>query len=366
VSRVTIADVASAAGVSKTAVSFAFNNPDKLGHATLERVLGVAHDLGYTPHPAARALSMRRSGTIGVLIPQRLSTVFANPFLSELIQGLGELCEEHDLTMLLVPPLDGSLEGAIRQASVDGFISVGLSPDDGALEVLDRIGIPAVLIDSEGSPTHPAVNVDDEGGAEAAARHLLELGHHRLAVIVLPPTRGQVGNTPTAARRMAGYQAAFNRVGAPPPYTLTAGISVAAGARAFESLPKGIRRPTAVLAMSDMAAIGVMSAAQAAGMRVPDDLSVVGFDDLPMAAWTSPALTTVRQPIVEKGRIAARLLIQRMKGRAVVSPPPLSTSLVVRGSTSEPSQGSTQDLPASSRRTPGVRGAQKGVVNRRA
>ena len=158
-SRVTIAEVASAAGVSKTAVSFAFNSPERLGQATLERVLGVAQDLGYTPHPAARALSMRRSGTIGVLIPQRLSTVFANPFLGELIQGLGELCEEHDLTLLLVPPLNGSLEGAIRQASVDGFISLGLSPDDSALAVLDRIGIPTVLIDSEGSPAHPAVNV---------------------------------------------------------------------------------------------------------------------------------------------------------------------------------------------------------------
>ncbi|HJX22520.1 MAG TPA: LacI family DNA-binding transcriptional regulator, partial [Steroidobacteraceae bacterium] len=118
--RVTIADVAGAAGVSKTAVSFAFNNPEKLGQATLERVLQVAHDLGYTPHPAARALSLRRSGTIGILIPQRLSTVFANQFLSELLQGLGELVEEHDLSLLLVPPLDGSLEGAIRQASVDG------------------------------------------------------------------------------------------------------------------------------------------------------------------------------------------------------------------------------------------------------
>src|SRR5947209_19273964 len=134
VSRVTIADVATAAGVSKTAVSFAFNNPERLGHATLERVLGVAEDLGYTPHPAARARSTRRSGTIGVLIPQRLSTVFANPFVSELIQGLGELCEEHDLALLLVPPLDGSLEAAIRHASVDGFISLGLSPDDRALE----------------------------------------------------------------------------------------------------------------------------------------------------------------------------------------------------------------------------------------
>ena len=339
-SRVTIADVASAAGVSKTAVSFAFNNPERLGQATLERVLGVAHDLGYTPHPAARALSMRRSGTIGVLIPQRLSTVFANPFLSELMQGLGELCEEHDLTLLLVPPLDGSLESAIRQASVDGFISLGLSPDDRALEMLDRIGIPTVAVDSESSPTRPAVNVDDESGARAAAQHLLDLGHRDVAIIVLPPTRAQVGLPPTAARRLAGYQAALEGAGVPEPHTVTGGATRAAGARAFEDMPRGKRRPTAVLAMSDMVAIGLMAAAQSAGLKVPADLSVVGYDDLPMAAWTNPGLTTVRQPIIEKGRLAARLLIQRMKGKVVHSPPPLGTSLVVRGSTSPPLGGS--------------------------
>ncbi len=324
-SRVTIADVAGAAGVSKTAVSFAFNNPEKLGQATLERVLHVAHELGYTPHPAARALSLRRSGTIGVLIPQRLSTVFANQFLSELFQGLGELVEEHDLTLLLVPPLDGSLEGAIRQASVDGFISLGLSPDDAALATLDRIGIPTVLIDSEESPEHPAVNVDDAGGAEAAARHLLDLGHRQLAVIMLPPTRSQSVMTPAASRRLAGYQAALAAFDAPAPYMVTAGATMPAGARAFDSFPKGKRRPT-----------------EAAGLHVPEDLSVVGYDDLPMAAWTSPPLTTVRQPIVEKGRVAARLLIQRLQGKVVTSPPPLSTSLVVRGSTARPKEVAAQ------------------------
>jgi alanine racemase len=334
VSRITIADVATAAGVSKTAVSFAFNNPDKLGSTTLERVLRVAQDLGYAPHPAARALSMRRSGTIGLLIPQRLSTVFANPFLGELMQGLGELCEEHDLTVLLVPPLDGSLEGAIRQASVDGFISLGLNPDDREMETLDRIGIPIVLVDSDASASHPTVNVDDTAGARAAAEHLLELGHRDIAVIVLPPARAHVQHTPSAARRMAGYLAAIGLAGAPAPFQVTAGISVAAGVGAFDSLPKGKRRPTAVLAMSDMVAIGVMSGAQAAGLSVPGDISVVGFDDLPMSAWTHPALTTVHQPIIEKGRIAARLLIQRMEGRAVESPAPLVTSLVIRDSTS--------------------------------
>jgi DNA-binding LacI/PurR family transcriptional regulator len=333
VSRVTIADVAGAAGVSKTAVSFAFNNPEKLGTATLERVLRVAQDLGYTPHPAARALSMRRSGTIGVLIPQSVSMVFANPFMGELMQGLGELFEQHDLSVLLVPPLNGSLEGAIRQASVDGFISLGLNPDDPELDTLDRIGIPVVLVDSEASESHPTVNVDDAGGAEEAAQHVLDLGHRRIAVIGLPPARAHVHRTPTAIRRMAGYEAAIDRAGAPRPNFLTAGISVAEGAHAFDSLPKGKRRPTAVLAMSDMVAIGVMSAAQAAGLRVPEDLSVVGFDDIPMSSWTNPPLTTVRQPTVEKGRLAAHLLIQIIKGRAAESPSPLSTSLVIRSST---------------------------------
>ncbi|HKW59470.1 MAG TPA: LacI family DNA-binding transcriptional regulator [Candidatus Dormibacteraeota bacterium] len=341
-SRVTIADVASAAGVSKTAVSFAFNNPDRLAQATLERVLGVAHDLGYAPHPAARALSTRRSGTIGVLIPQRLSAVFANPFLSELIQGMGELCERHDLTLLLVPPLDGSLESAIRNASVDGFISLGLGPDDSALAVLDGLGIPTVLIDSEDSGAHPVVNVDDQGGAEAAANHLLQLGHRRLAIIVLPPARSQRTHTPTANRRLAGYRAAIDAAGAPAPLTVTAGISVAAGMRAFELLPSGRQKPTGLLAMSDMAAIGVMNAAQARGVGVPIDLSVVGFDDLPVSAWTNPPLTTVRQPIVEKGRLAARMLIERMNGKGVESPSPLKTNLVVRNSTSEPGSSDLQ------------------------
>src|ERR1700737_1024611 len=268
--RVTIADVAGAAGVSKTPVSFAFNNPEKLGQATLERVLQVAHDLGYTPHPAARALSLRRSGTIGVLIPQGLSTVFANQFLSELFQGLGELVEEHDLSLLLVPPLDGSLEGAIRQASVDGFISLGLSPDDPALATLERIGIPTVLIDSEESPQHPAVNVDEAGGAGPAPRTLPE---------PVPRTGALPAQGAPAVRRRQGR------------------------AR----------------------------------------LSVVGYDDLPMAAWPSPPLTTVRQPIVEKGRLAARLLIQRLQGKIVTSPPPLSTSLVVRASTSRPKEVAGQD-----------------------
>lgn len=339
--RVTIADVAVAAGVSATAVSFAFNNPERLSQATLDRVLGVARDVGYTPHPAARALSLRRSGAIGLLVPQRLATVFANPFTAEIIQGLAEHLEAHDLNLLLVPPLDGSLEGAIRAASVDGFISLGLSAEDSAIATMDRLGIPTVLVDSEpGEGTlHLAVNVDDSSGAEAAAHHLLELGHRRLAIVMLPPTTSQSWPTPVTARRLAGYLAALAESDVEEPFTLTAAATMAAGSRAFAALPKGRRRPTAALVMSDTAAIGMMAAAAEAGLRVPEDFSVVGYDDLPMAAWTTPALTTVKQPIVEKGRLAASLLVRRLQGKPVASPPPLKTELVVRASTARPGSG---------------------------
>lgn len=333
--RVTIADVARSAGVSKTAVSFAFNYPDRLGQATLDRVLQVADDLGYMPHPAARALSTRRSGSIGVLVPQSLSIVFANPFMSELIRSLGESFEAHDLTLLLVPPLAGSLEGAVRQASVDGFISLGLNPGDPAFGVLEQLGIPTVLMDTQGAPGHPVVNVDDAAGAESAAQHLVDLGHQRLALILLPPARDHAGLTPVALRRLAGYRAVIDREGLPEPFLVTAAPTAEAGARAFRSLPKGRSRPTAVLAMSDVTAIGLMAAALKAGLDVPKDLSVVGYDDVPMSAWTNPPLTTVHQPIAEKGRLAARLLIRRLEGREVLSPAELGTSLIVRGSTTQ-------------------------------
>lgn len=333
--RVTIADVARTAGVSKTAVSFAFNAPERLGQATLDRVRQVADELGYRPHPTARALSTRRSGSIGLLIPQALSTVFANPFLSELIRSLGETCEEHDLMLLLVPPMAGSLEAAISQAPVDGFISLGLRGDDPALAAVDRLGIPTVLMDSDPAPGHPAVNVDDAVGAEAAAQHLVDLGHRRLAIISLPPSRAQTGATPVGERRLAGYRQAIARARLPEPVTVVAAPTMEAGAAAWRELATKPERPTGVLAMSDVAAIGLMAAAQAEGVKVPEQLSVVGYDDIPMAAWTTPPLTTVRQPIAEKGRLAARLLIQKLEGRRSPSPPGLGTTLLVRGSTTK-------------------------------
>ncbi len=333
-SRVRIADVAKAARVSKATVSFAFNRSDEISEATRKRVMAVARKLGYTPHPTARSLSTKKSGSIGFLIPQSVDVVFANPFASLLIRGVGEVCEQHDLTLLLVPPLNGSLESAIGRAAVDGFISLGLTGDR-SLDTLRRIGLPCVLVDADPQPGVATVNIDDFGGAALAAAHLLELGHRRIAVVGLgePRDRGESG---IGAHRLAGYRQTIRAAGGAAPRVVAAGITFVAGQAAFRQLWRGRNHPTAVLAMSDMAAIGLMACAREHGVLVPEELSVVGYDDIPMAGWVTPALTTVRQPIAEKGRQAARLLIAQLGGKHVRSPEPLATELVVRQSTMSP------------------------------
>jgi DNA-binding LacI/PurR family transcriptional regulator len=331
-SRVRIADVAKAARVSNATVSFAFNKPQEISEATVKRVMAVARRLGYTPHPTARSLSTKRSGSIGFLIPQSVEVVFANPFVSDLIRGVGEICEQHDLTMLLVPPLNGSLESAIGRAAVDGFISLGLNTGDRSLDTLKRLGLPCILVDADPQPGIATINIDDFGGAAAAAAHLLELGHRRIAVVGLgePRDRGESG---IGARRLAGYRQTIRAAGGAPPRVVPAGVTFASGQAAFRQLWRAKHHPTAVLAMSDMAAIGLMASAREHGVLLPDELSVVGYDDIPMASWVTPTLTTVRQPIAEKGRQAARLLVAQLGGKHVRSPQPLATELVVREST---------------------------------
>ena len=331
-SRVRIADVAKAAGVSNATVSFAFNKPQEISEATVKRVMAVAHRLGYTPHPTARSLSTKRSGSIGFLIPQSVEVVFANPFVSDLIRGVGEICEQHDLTMLLVPPLNGSLESAIGRAAVDGFISLGLNTGDRSLDTLRRLGLPCILVDADPQPGIATINIDDFGGAAAAAAHLLELGHRRIAVVGLgePRDRGESG---IGARRLAGYRQTIRAAGGAPPRVVPAGVTFASGQAAFRQLWRAKHHPTAVLAMSDMAAIGLMATAREHGVLLPEELSVVGYDDIPMASWVTPTLTTVRQPIAEKGRQAARLLVAQLGGKHVRSPQPLATELVIREST---------------------------------
>ena len=164
--------MARAAGVSKAAVSFAFNNPERLSEETASRIRGVAASLGYRPHPVARMLTARQTATIGILSPQALSQVFANPFFALFAEGVATVTEGRGFGLLFISPLHGSLERAIGRATVDGIVVLGLEQSHPEVDSIRRANLPLVLVDAPAWPEHGAVEVDDVGGAAAAARHL--------------------------------------------------------------------------------------------------------------------------------------------------------------------------------------------------
>jgi len=337
----TIGDVAQRAGVSRTAVSFAFNDPSRISKETHQRILDIAEELGYYPNPMARSLARKRAGVLGLLIPQRTATLFANPFFADLLRGIGHICDRHEYAVLLVPPLKGSLTHALRRAAVDGFIVVGLDEDHPAIAMLRRGEIPFVMVDGPALPQVSAVNIDEESGARQAAEHVLALGHREVLTVVVRPAQTLHADEAVhplsyvAARRLAGYREAFARAGVPfsEEYVIEADATYEGGQQALRTVWLAGGRPTAVLAMSDITAIGVMEAAESLGLSVPDDISVVGFDDLPLAQWSRPALTTVHQHGLEKGRRAAALLIESHLGSGEFEHLVLPATLVVRGTT---------------------------------
>ena len=340
--RARIADVARAAGVSKAAVSFAFNTPDRLSEDTVARIREVAVGLGYRPHPVARMLTARQTSTIGVLTPQSLAQVFRNPFFALFAEGVAAVTEAGGFALLFISPLHGSLERALERATVDGVVVVGLQEDHPEVEVIRRAGLPMVVVDATAWEEHGAVSVDDEGGARAAAEHLIGLGHRDLLVMTIGPAEAGALPSPrgVVGRRLAGYRQAFAAAGIDLAVEriVAAEATFEGGEEAFLAAWSGGLHPTGVLVMSDAVAVGVLAAARRLGLRVPDDLSVVGFDDLPLSSHTDPPLTTVRQPVRQKGEEAARLLLAAVggsaagRGRHAV----LETRLVVRGSTASP------------------------------
>lgn len=337
--RPRIDDVAREAGVSKTAVSFAFNSPERLAPETAERIRAVAERLGYTPHPVARMLTQRETLTIGVLTPQPLSVVFANPFFGMFAVGVGAAVEASGYALQFITPLRGSLAGAMHHATVDGVVAIGLSGDHPDVDQIRRAGVPIVLVDSTALPEWGSIAVDDVGGARAAAEHLLELGHRDVLVIgVEPPAPASRHDSKgVTAARLAGYREAFRAAGLElgDDRVVAAPATIAGGAAALERAWGAGLRPTGILAMSDALAIGAIGALRGHGLSVPADVSVVGFDDIEVAAHLDPALTTVHQPIARKGREAIELLLAAIAGQGAVEPEHrvLQTHLVVRAST---------------------------------
>jgi DNA-binding LacI/PurR family transcriptional regulator len=337
--KIRIEDVAKAAGVSTTAVSFAFNNPERLNEQTVKRILQIADQLGYSPNPHARALLTKSVGAIGILIPQSLPAVFANPFFAAFHEGIGGVCEENRLSLMVISPAVGSLAAASAKAPVDGLIVVGLDESHPEIEVLRRRKMPFVIVDGDAVGA-PSVNVDDQHGAWLAADYLLRHGHRDILCLVFERDFSATHDGKSygvGLRRLEGYKRAFadHAVAWSESYLIPTAASISAGMEAFHTIwNKADPRPTALLAVADIMAIGVIHAAMNAGVRVPDGLAIIGFDDIPQAMWTYPPLTTVHQPAAEKGEIAAQMLLSLIAGE------PLSkmhillpTELVIRQST---------------------------------
>lgn len=341
--RARIADVAREAGVSKAAVSFAFNNPDRLRPETADRIKQVASALRYRPHPVARMLTAGSTATIGILSPQALAQVFANPFFSLFAEGVATVTEDRGFGLLFISPLHGSLERAMARATVDGVIVIGLDRHHPEVESIRRAGLPTVLVDAPAWPEHGAIEVDDTSGALAAARHLLELGHREMLVLTMQPSDARDDSGSVMARRMRGYRLALEEydVNLGPLSVRVAPATFEGGEAAFLRAWEDGLRPTAVLSMSDAAAAGVLQAARHIGLSVPGDLSVVGFDDLPLTRFTDPPLTTVHQPVRRKGAEAAQMLLGALTdaSRRGAEHRTLETRLVVRRSTAPVATG---------------------------
>jgi DNA-binding LacI/PurR family transcriptional regulator len=353
--RATLARIAEELDVSAMTVSNAYNHPNRLSGALRDRIFETAGRLGYNgPDPVGRSLRRQRTDVVGVLYSNPLSYAFDDPAAVAFLSGLSSVTEGADLGLLLVPaagPASGKRDPrAAAQAAVDGFVIYSMSDREQLLAAaLDR-RLPAVVVDQPLEQGVPFVGIDDEAAARTAAGHLLGLGHGRFAVVsfalspdvrdgIASPARQEHAAFRVSRLRLRGYRAALEDAGLPwskvPVYECP-GSSKEFGRRAAEALLPLEHGPTAILATSDQLALGVIAGATERGLSVPEDVSVVGFDDIPAAATADPPLTTVRQDHTEKGLLAGRMLISQLRKQDGPSARTLATSLVVRGSTSLP------------------------------
>ena len=326
---VTSHDVARAAGVSQATVSRVLSGSPNVSPATRDRVLEALRATGYTPNLVARAMRTRRTGTVGVVVAS-----ITNPFYPEVIEAVAEELASRDCRMILwisEGSGDESAMAAIRQGLVDGIVFTTVTPESGPLhEALERKA-PVVMLNRavEGVAADQVVS-DNEAGGAAVADYLVAGGHTRIGFI------GGPAHASTAVRREAGFVTglARHRVTIPRSRHRVGDFTHATGFDAMQSMLGGRYPPTAVFCANDVSAFGAVDAVRANGLRVPDDVEVIGFDDISMASWASYNLTTVRQPIREMCATAVQLLLARIDNP--LRPPEtvmLTGELVVRSST---------------------------------
>lgn len=330
--RPTSADVALRAGVSRTTVSLVLNQRGAaIPAATQQRVIEAAESLGYIPHHAAKGLAGGRSHTLALVVPQSAEQIAGDALLAETLRGIAAAARTAQYRVL-VEPL-GANQGAygdlVRSGHVDGLIVSGPTSEGSELIALVSEGFPVVIQGHLPNCEAPSVDVDNAAGARTAVELLVALGHVRIACITNAPI-----TYTAAAERLRGFREAMAGAELTVDEALVAegGFDAPSGQRAMaDILSRGV--PDAVFVASDVVALGAISAIRAAGLRVPDDVSVVGFDDIPLAAYFDPPLTTVRLPANELGLAVGGALLDVISGRDVPMRTLLATRIVVRSST---------------------------------
>jgi LacI family transcriptional regulator len=326
---VTIRDVARVARVSIATVSRALNNTGTVRPEIRERVLRAARKLRYTPHSGARSLIFGRTHTVGLLLPD-----LHGEYFSELIRGVDRAARRRGLHLLVSSSHGSASEAssAVRSLNgrIDGLLAMVPGEDAAILQEAVPQTLPTVLINSRTSGTDYATFlVDDFGGARARTSHLLERGYRRIVHI-----RGAAGNL-QAEERVRGYRTALRGSGAAPAEVLEGDFTEDSGYRAGQLLAARAPRPDAVFAANDMMAVGCLVALREARIRVPQDMGLAGFDDIPLARFLSPPLTTVRADVATLGlRALERLagLIDEREPASGGSPQKLPVEIVVRES----------------------------------
>ncbi len=321
--RPTIKDIARESGYSKTAVSFAFNDPSRISEKACSQILATAERLGYIPDPMARNFSLRRHLSIGFLLPQVVQFSLQNPYTLQVILGIGNVCEKYGYTLTLIPPLHKSITEAVRNAAVDGLITMGMQVEMDIVSVMQTRLLPYVTIDGTPDERMPSVNINDEQASYEIMRLVLEAGHRDIVLISLSAdafaSPGNAQGVPD--KRMHGYLRAMEEEGLvlDRSRVFVSECTMADGIAVGKALLELEDRPTCVVAMSDVVAIGCILAFKQAGLRIPKDISIVGFDNIDESSCIMPQLTTVDQPAKEKGRLAAEALFTMMNKETLES-----------------------------------------------
>lgn len=326
--QVRMRDVAAAAGVDASVVSRVISGDERLSvrPETRQRVLDTIARLGYRPNAAARMLKTARSMAIGMVV-----TDIANAAYVEIARGADARAAEHGYVLLLA---NGTIEDRlpILHGRVDGLL-YGIATSETTLPTRPPAGMPSLLVNRREPSLGTSVVVDDAAAAALATRHLIDLGHRRIAALIGPRT------TDTSRRRAAGFTEAMNAAGIPvgPDYVVECGYDEATGYDAMLELLRRSPRPTGIVVTIARPAFGALAACDQHGVQVPDEISVVGFDDVPIARYLHPPLTAVQRPLQAMGRRAVDLLIQLMAGDEVHDTMLEEASeLVQRGSTAPP------------------------------